>query len=449
MTSEGECADMFGRLMPQGNHYVPGPDSCTLCVCVSGQPKWCKAVLCSPPQDCKSFRVGHTCCEFICLDDTLSKQPENSHDFGLRLIAGAVSAILLLSVILYVVHRLRRRKLHGRQNMQQSDDQRSLASIGYIEGSMAYIGNGCDDGQVNYPVWKPPGHYFPRGEAPPPYDEVVAQVRAESVNRALMDHSASFHRSFSVNHTSNLENLMRSEERGSRPGRQHLPGSSTCAHPAVHPAPQPSHHNTNIAEQQMAAKIIDNSSNPAVRTRHSILTTGNNGYAGSMKITSSLGTIATSREDTASCADAPPRTLPPGYPALYTNITHSAIGTGHRTIPRTSSAVGEEVVESMAAPRDTEEPRRPSEKTLGKLMMLFGKLQADEASATTLPLTVDKVDVYECSLRVDAAMRASHHRCTMTRTTTTANARIANLPQVQGTTWVNVGMAQKRRTKAR
>lgn len=48
--SDGECPDIHGRSISPGLHYVPGPDTCTLCICENGQPKWCKAVLCSPPQ---------------------------------------------------------------------------------------------------------------------------------------------------------------------------------------------------------------------------------------------------------------------------------------------------------------------------------------------------------------------------------------------------------------
>lgn len=48
--ASGECRDLHDRVISPGIHYVPGPDTCTLCVCDNGQPKWCKAVLCSPPQ---------------------------------------------------------------------------------------------------------------------------------------------------------------------------------------------------------------------------------------------------------------------------------------------------------------------------------------------------------------------------------------------------------------
>uniref|UniRef100_A0A6M2E070 Putative secreted protein n=1 Tax=Xenopsylla cheopis TaxID=163159 RepID=A0A6M2E070_XENCH len=79
--ADKECRDLHGRSIDPGLHYVPGPDTCTLCICDNGLPKWCKAVLCSPPQDCKSFRVGNSCCDFICLDDTLPKTAEqNEHN---------------------------------------------------------------------------------------------------------------------------------------------------------------------------------------------------------------------------------------------------------------------------------------------------------------------------------------------------------------------------------
>ncbi|KAG8222479.1 hypothetical protein J437_LFUL000841 [Ladona fulva] len=201
--SNGECTDLHGRTILPGLHFVPGPDTCTLCVCENGNPKWCKAVLCSPPQECTSFRLGNSCCEFICLDDTLPKTTsdgtgnENGAEFGLRLIASAVTAILCLSLLFFLIHRLRQRKIRGRQNRQLTEDQRSLGSIGYIAGSLGYLPGSIgylsnqdhiefhyEEPPAHYPLWKPPGNYFPRGEAPPPYEEAVAAARAEAIAAA-------------------------------------------------------------------------------------------------------------------------------------------------------------------------------------------------------------------------------------------------------------------------
>lgn len=44
----------------------------------------------------------------------------------------------------------------------------------------------------HYPLWKPPGNYFPRGEAPPPYEEAVAATRAEALAAVMHANHANF-----------------------------------------------------------------------------------------------------------------------------------------------------------------------------------------------------------------------------------------------------------------
>lgn len=125
-----ECHDFHGQTIEQGHHYVPGPDICKLCICDNGQPKGCKAVLCSPPQACKSFQIGNSCCEFICLDDALTGNSEKNSDFGIWLIACGVTATLSLSLLFFIVNRFRQRKIRVSANRQTSDEPRNIASIG-------------------------------------------------------------------------------------------------------------------------------------------------------------------------------------------------------------------------------------------------------------------------------------------------------------------------------
>ncbi|CAH1396595.1 unnamed protein product [Nezara viridula] len=203
--SKLSCVDLNNHRIEPGVHFVPGPDACTLCVCDSGSPKWCKAVLCSPPQNCKSFRVGNSCCDFICLDDTLGK-PEPEHDFsaelGLRLIATAITAILSLSLLFFLLHRLRQRKIRGRQDRELTEEERSLGSIGYIAGSLGYLPEHHFEGTgAGYPLWKPT---FYRGEAPPPYEEALAAARAEAAlarvpGPSIASQMQSQHRTIPVN----------------------------------------------------------------------------------------------------------------------------------------------------------------------------------------------------------------------------------------------------------
>ncbi|CAK9809440.1 hypothetical protein ANTQUA_LOCUS6022 [Anthophora quadrimaculata] len=194
------CKDHQGQSYENGLYYILGPEPCTLCVCNNGNPKWCKAFVCRASskyaeEDCKSSRHGDICCQYICLADTLSSisndktdgiggnttDATTNYDIGLRSVASFVTAVLSLSLLFFLIHRLRQRKIRGRQNRQLAEDQRNLGSMGYLERDGLSHGVPMDDIPcgANYPLWKPPSNYFPRGEAPPPYEEAVAAARAE------------------------------------------------------------------------------------------------------------------------------------------------------------------------------------------------------------------------------------------------------------------------------
>lgn len=97
---------------------------------------------------------------------------------------------------------MRHRKSRHRNIRQQSDDQRSIGSIGYLSGN--YMGGPSDMGfayegnPVHYPPWKFSGQYFPRGEAPPPYEEAIALAQAESLNSCTVS-VATTHRTLPLN----------------------------------------------------------------------------------------------------------------------------------------------------------------------------------------------------------------------------------------------------------
>ncbi|XP_034248975.1 uncharacterized protein LOC117649891 isoform X2 [Thrips palmi] len=195
MSLLGECRDINGLAVKHGLMYMAGPGECHQCVCESGVPKNCQDVMCHQPQNCSTFRKGARCCDFVCLDDLSSGKTDVvslEGDFGLRLIASVITAILSFSLLFFLIHRLRQRKIRsGRQNRQMNEDERSLGSIGYITGSLGYLPGAMERYEEpaahfpHYPLWKPPGNYFPRGEAPPPYEEAVAATRAEALAVAM------------------------------------------------------------------------------------------------------------------------------------------------------------------------------------------------------------------------------------------------------------------------
>lgn len=96
----------------------------------------------------------------------------------------------------------------GRENRQLGDDQRSLGNMGYLERGGLPHGVPMDDIPcgTGYSLWKPPGNYFPRGEAPPPYEEAVAAARAEQALLSMNPHTL-LSMNFSDNYVPNVNNV--------------------------------------------------------------------------------------------------------------------------------------------------------------------------------------------------------------------------------------------------
>ncbi|PZC84022.1 hypothetical protein B5X24_HaOG206368 [Helicoverpa armigera] len=331
VAAQEQCTDLRGRLISHGLHYVPGPDTCTLCVCDNGLPKVCKAVLCSPPQDCRSFRVGNTCCEFICLDDVV--KPAEGAEANVRMAAGGAAAVVLLTVAL-VVYRVRKQKRRRpphaddqrsltsigvrkqkRRRPPHADDQRSLTSIGYISGSMGYMGGTCETALA---AWKPPSNYLPRGEAPPPYDEAIAQCRPETMR---VSNETSYHRTYPAT----VESMARPDECAShgyvnipRPVTQ-IANTQNCYNA---PLLQPVHQQDNREPASMP---------------HHPLAPNMVGFPSAIRLTGSLGAIS-NRGLLSVLQREPDHERPHNVPGFYTNSAnvHTSL---HRTIPRISTAV--------------------------------------------------------------------------------------------------------------
>ena len=64
--------------------------------------------------------MGDACCEWVCdqWDDSVSGSVS---DLGLRLMASAITAIFSLSLLFFLIYRLRQRRLRGRQNHLEAE----------------------------------------------------------------------------------------------------------------------------------------------------------------------------------------------------------------------------------------------------------------------------------------------------------------------------------------
>ncbi|XP_026681371.1 uncharacterized protein LOC113468564 [Diaphorina citri] len=91
-----------------------------------------------------------------------------------------------MSLVAFLIHRLKKRKLRGRQPRPLGVEDNRIGYIeGSIRGSIRYLPEYVAYEPPHAALWKPHG-YFPAGEAPPPYEEAVAAARAEA---ALQTHS--------------------------------------------------------------------------------------------------------------------------------------------------------------------------------------------------------------------------------------------------------------------
>ncbi|XP_018019543.1 uncharacterized protein LOC108676009 [Hyalella azteca] len=191
------CSDVSGLIVQPGMSYTPGPDYCTVCKCEDGSPKFCRAVLCQPRPDCTSFRVGTTCCDFICLDDMLPNRPglnpigrlpdgthypsggngiiphihENGENsLGMRLAAAILTALMAFVLLLFLVHRLRQRRITAQQYVNAQDVACCHPAAYWHNNDQAHL-------FLQSPHWKPPSCII---DAPPPYTEADAQRAARS-----------------------------------------------------------------------------------------------------------------------------------------------------------------------------------------------------------------------------------------------------------------------------
>lgn len=120
--------------------------------------------------------------------------------------AMGVGLVGFIGVVLYIVNRFRQRKSQMRhQNQNNQDDQRSIGSIGYIGGNLGYMGSMTmeypyEHQNSHFQLWKP---FFPRGEAPPPYEEAISMAQTESLQaqagQCTVSVATSTHRTLPMN----------------------------------------------------------------------------------------------------------------------------------------------------------------------------------------------------------------------------------------------------------
>ena len=162
--SSGSCIDNRGQVIQEGRLFEPGPDECQVCTCLRQLPVLCRTVLCAPPQGCRSLRVGDACCEWVC--DKWDETSASVSDLGLRLMASAITAIFSLSLLFFLIYRLRQRKLRGRQNHLEAEGYSQDEVVDDVPGYSFHLDS-----------MKPHDRIMMRRPFPPSYTEAMYGIQ--------------------------------------------------------------------------------------------------------------------------------------------------------------------------------------------------------------------------------------------------------------------------------
>ncbi|OWF53886.1 uncharacterized protein LOC110445825 [Mizuhopecten yessoensis] len=186
------CSDYKGNIIQDGKTFQPTKDMCQTCQCDNGFPIMCQSVKCAPPTTpCNWIPLIDQCCKFECPEKDLTGGGDNSINstkpvdngvdeassdsittLGLRLVASTVTSFLVLALLLFMVHRLRQRRLmmamrrYQDSHLEQMDD--------FDERVIPEYWLQCPPYEDPPPPYTPPkpDHRMPPREAPPPYEEV-------------------------------------------------------------------------------------------------------------------------------------------------------------------------------------------------------------------------------------------------------------------------------------
>ncbi|XP_060765046.1 integral membrane protein DGCR2/IDD isoform X3 [Neoarius graeffei] len=185
------CVDIRDNVVSEGLYFTPkGDDPCLSCTCHDGEAEMCVAALCERPQGCTHFtKDPKECCKFTCLDLGGSSLFDSMAS-GMRLIISCISSFLVLSLLLFMIHRLRQRRRERIDtliggNLHHFNLGRRVPAFDY--GSDVF-GTGLtplhlsDDGEGGaFHFQEPPPPYAaykypelrPPDEPPPPYEASI------------------------------------------------------------------------------------------------------------------------------------------------------------------------------------------------------------------------------------------------------------------------------------
>lgn len=174
------CIDRLGNIVAEGEQFSPKShnDPCVKCRCDQGSPSICSSAACAKPV-CEIFRPDkNECCKYDCLDSDGNVYIPTNDDIStsvylgdnMRWVLTMVTSFLLLGMMLFMVYRMRQKRLaYLRYRVRQLQESQLDFEPG--SGPPPPSVDDIDHGFFREPP--PPYSYlkadaFPR-ELPPPY----------------------------------------------------------------------------------------------------------------------------------------------------------------------------------------------------------------------------------------------------------------------------------------
>ncbi|CAH1232790.1 DGCR2 [Branchiostoma lanceolatum] len=194
-----KCINSKGQKVADGQVFTPqGHDACMTCTCHMGEAQMCITAQCDRPQKCTSYQMSpDKCCEFTCMDPNENNNSNNyngsklSMTHGMRLVVSCLSSFLILSLLLFMVYRLRQRRLeaiyganqYGRRNRASRHVRRTRTNIipAHLfrppplspSADLHVTLPPYDDPPPPYSAVKPGPPVTPGDKPPPPYDMAI------------------------------------------------------------------------------------------------------------------------------------------------------------------------------------------------------------------------------------------------------------------------------------
>lgn len=187
------CIDREGRPVINGARYAPDDDPCKSCYCSDGTSQLCTLVQCSPPV-CKNWRlIQNECCQYECLDSKLGRDNDrnsslyrygfnniDSANIDVRLALSGTTTLLIIALLVFMVHRLRQRRLLIIMR-RMAEDQHCIEHDDSMYGTDDLTGFEFVAYKEPPPPYSSPPSTLNRHYDPPPY-ETAARMAEASVN---------------------------------------------------------------------------------------------------------------------------------------------------------------------------------------------------------------------------------------------------------------------------